>query len=281
MTSPLKIGKKDKLIHFITEVWPRLGEEIFYLRERLRYRSFFKAKEIKFWQDHFAPEAPTVLSGPFRGMCYLNETVVGPLITRWLGTYEQELHAVLISEVFPKTYQKILIIGSAEGYYSCGLGLRFPQIAIYSFETTWISRFQQKRLLSKNKVRNVRVCGRLDLNHFQELVSGGRTLCLLDIEGFEYEFCSTRTATALKHADLIIEIHAYKNLSAEIVQQSIEKAIHASHQIKILEPEDRDFSRFQKELPPSIDQAEFSEAVNEHRGFPQKWIWAKAKHPTP
>jgi hypothetical protein len=51
----------------------------------------------------------------------LNETVWGPIEPKWLGTYELELHSI-IKGILRAEYNTIIDIGSAEGYYSVGLG---------------------------------------------------------------------------------------------------------------------------------------------------------------
>lgn len=275
--SAQQIGRQEAVIRFIRKKMPILGEELFLIRERLRYKKKFGHQQKKFWINCFAPGDPFVLSGPFQGMKYLRGTVMGPPLPRWLGTYEQELHVVLSEEVFPSNYEKIVIVGSAEGYYSCGLARHFPAIPIYSFETTWLCRMQQKKLLSKNKITNVKVRGHLDILQFRKMHEGCRALCLLDIEGYELEFCNAESSKSLLQVDLLIEIHAFGRHTAVEVQEQIKKALANSHQIKILEPEKRDLLRIQANLPRPIDLSELSEAVREYRGFPQKWIWAKAR----
>ena len=65
-----------------------------------------------------------VLYGPFRGMQYPESSLASrDAVPILFATYEVELHAV-IEQFASKTYEKIINIGAAEGYYSVGLALR-------------------------------------------------------------------------------------------------------------------------------------------------------------
>jgi hypothetical protein len=76
-----------------------------------------------------------VMAGPFRGLTY-------PPLEQWascrfekiVGTYEHELHALIARLPTSKTYQTIINVGGAEGFYSVGLALLFPNAHVISFE---------------------------------------------------------------------------------------------------------------------------------------------------
>jgi len=271
-------GRLNVILNLLRQYFPSIGEEAFLLKERRNYKKLFGKKQKDFWKKCFSPDEPIVLSGPFQGMRYLKGTVMGPPLPRWLGTYEQELHPVLSEVIHNRTYEKIVIVGSAEGYYSCGLARYFPEVPIYSFETTWLCRLQQKSLLRKNRITNVQVLGHLKTKNFRKLLAGSRALCFLDIEGTETEFCNEQSLLALKYVDLIIEVHSFKEFSAAQVEQKILNSLSTTHQVRVLNSEERNLSKIANLLPKSVTRAELVDAVLEHRGFPQKWIWAKAKN---
>jgi len=275
--SPSVPSKWGILIEGLRSFWPWAGEEAFHLQERIRYRRQFGADQAKFWQDHFAPRNPRVLSGPFEGMGYLKGTVMGPPLPRWLGTYEAELHETFRAKIFCKTYELIVIVGSAEGYYACGLGRLFPNARILSFETTFVSRWQQKSLLKMNQVTNVEVHGRLSTQEFFDLVKNKKCLCLLDIEGLEVEFCGAASLPALAQADLLIEIHRHGEQTSKDVLRQITANLEASHRTEVLNQRPRNLREIRERAGLHWSLEELQEAADEHRGFDQQWLWAEAK----
>jgi hypothetical protein len=58
-------------------------------------------------------------------MAYIPQAVGSALIPKLLGCYEAELHGV-IACALNTTYDTIIDIGCAEGYYAVGLALHFP-----------------------------------------------------------------------------------------------------------------------------------------------------------
>ena len=270
-------GKQDILNDFLRKVWPAAGEEIFHLRERHRCRRQFGLLQKRFWRDHYAPKKPMVLSGPFAGMQYLQGNVMGPPLPRWLGTYEAEVHDVIRLKISQKAYDVILVVGSAEGFYACGLARMFPSTRILSFETTALSRWQQRRLLQLNGVRNVEVRGRLEAADFFHLLKNKKSLCLLDIEGAEVDFCGAAAAPWLERADLLVEIHAAGTRSPGQVLAEIKSALDPSHRIQVLDPVPRKMAEIRTRLNSPWSLEALQEAAEEHRGFAQQWLWAEAR----
>lgn len=273
---PPKESRQARLIAFLRKVWPALGEEIFHLRERNRYARQFGSLQRKFWLDHYAPEKPTVLSGPFEGMRYLQGTVMGPPLPRWLGTYEAELHEVIRKGISQKIYDIILVVGSAEGFYACGLARLFPDTPILSFETTLVSRWQQRELLRMNHVRKVEIRGKLEVQEFLRLVKDKKSLCLLDIEGAELDFCGAAAVPYLGMADLLVEIHASGRRSSGEVLNEIRSRLGHSHRTQILNPVRRNMAELQARVGSRWTTEALEQAAEEHRGFAQQWLWAEA-----
>jgi hypothetical protein len=219
---------------------------------------------------------PVVLSGPFAGMKYLKGNVMGPPLPRWLGTYEAELHEVIRNPISRKAYEIILVVGSAEGFYACGLARLFPRTPILSFETTAFSRWQQRRLLRLNGVRNVEVRGQLEAADFFRLLKNKKSLCLLDIEGAEVNFCSAAATPWLERADLLVEIHAAGSRSPGQVLAEIKSGLDPSHRIQVLDHVPRSMTEIRTRLNSPWSLEALQEAAEEHRGFAQQWLWAEA-----
>lgn len=90
-------------------------------RLRLGFRRQFSERQRCSRQKIYGGDGElAVLSGPFKGMRYLDETVWGPIEPKWIGCYEEQLHEV-IDDVIEANYLTIFDIGSAEGYYAVGL----------------------------------------------------------------------------------------------------------------------------------------------------------------
>ncbi len=65
-------------------------------RLRMRFHAQFGADQRVFRETFYPPNTkPSVLTGPFRGMLYLDETVWGPITPKWAGSYEQELEDII------------------------------------------------------------------------------------------------------------------------------------------------------------------------------------------
>ena len=269
---PPKESRQARLINFLRKAWPALGEEIFHLRERHRYARQFGGLQRKFWLDHYAPEKPTVLSGPFEGMLYLQGNVMGPPLPRWLGTYEAELHEVIRKTISQRIYDIILVVGSAEGFYACGLARLFPNTPILSFETTIMSRWQQRELLRINHVRNVEIRGKLEVQEFLRLVKDKKSLCLLDIEGAELDFCGAAAVPYLGKADLLVEIQASGRYSPGEVLNEIRSRLGRSHRTQILNPVRRNMAELQARVGSRWTTEALEQAAEEHRGFAQQWL---------
>jgi hypothetical protein len=89
-------------------------------RKRRVHRRFFEDDRRAFYERIYQGNAePRVLTGPFRGMAYLNTSDFGPIAPKWLGSYEAEIQD-FVCELCERGYETIANIGSAEGYYAVG-----------------------------------------------------------------------------------------------------------------------------------------------------------------
>jgi hypothetical protein len=127
-----------------------------------------------------------VRAGPFRGMRYVKKAIGSHLAPKLLGTYERELN-VCIEEVVGLSFQTIVNIGAAEGYYAVGLALRMPQAQIIAYEMSPVGRALVEQLMELNGIRNtVTVRGKCTVKELSEvLAESGPTLVMCDTEGYE------------------------------------------------------------------------------------------------
>ena len=95
-------------------------------------------------------ELGTVLSGPFEGMKY--GSVISQCSLHYpklLGSYESELHP-WIQQVRDCTYEIVVDVGAAEGYYAVGIARLMPATKVIAYELDPGAREQLKKLASLN-----------------------------------------------------------------------------------------------------------------------------------
>ena len=74
-----------------------------------------------------------VLDGPVKGLDFLERSAEGCHVAKLLGCYEQPLHEKLMG-VLKGNYDKIINIGSAEGYYAVGLAVAVPEVVSLAYD---------------------------------------------------------------------------------------------------------------------------------------------------
>ena len=245
-------------------------------RLRRRFRAQFGADQRLFREVFFPGNSiPMVLTGSFRGMSYLDETVWGPITPKWAGTYEMELEDV-IEEIIWRGYDRIVNLGCAEGYYAVGLALadRKPEVLAFDFDP--ISRIQARRLAQLNDVsERIRVFGECTHPWLNELIQG-KTLVVADIEGDEVVLLDPAKAPRLKEADLLIEVHEYAGM--QTAEEGVTNRFANSHSIARRVSHDREswIEEHQALWQGKISHERMAKALDEARSGPQFWLWAKA-----
>ena len=196
-----------------------LSPELFQWYRSYRLRKLFRAQfgaGQRLFREAFYPNNsnPAILTGPFQGMIYLDETVWGPITPKWAGSYEIEL-ADIIEETIKSVYDRILNLGCAEGYYAVGLAWRDQVPEVLAFDLDPFARKQARRLAQLNHASDrIRIYGECTQIRLNELVKR-RTLVLADIEGCEISLLDPIRVPRLKEVDLLIEIHEDHNLTAD------------------------------------------------------------------
>lgn len=232
------------------------------------------------FQRHFVQRVydnkePVVLSGPFAGMRYFDDTFFGPITPRWLGSYEEQLHPI-INQVIARAYPIIIDIGSAEGYYSVGLARSLPHSRVYSFDTDPISRRQQKRLKKLNQTNNLITGSFCRWKDFNKL-SDARTFAIIDIDSHEFKWLRPEMCDGLIHADLLVEIHAGHDLGHEAFRTEIMNRFKTTHEAMVIHDCKKDIVKYRAICSHALTEDEVAEAVKEYRAVPQSWLWLQAK----
>jgi hypothetical protein len=249
-------------------------------RFRQRVRSSFGPVQ-RLVRERFYPEneTPFVLTGPFQGMRYIDETVWGLVPPKWLGAYEIEL-ADIIEEIIRRGYSRILNIGCAEGYYAVGLALRHRACEVFAFDIDPICRSQTRRLAGLNQLSDrIHVRGECKHDQLNDLIKG-TTLVLSDIEGYEVVLLDPDKAAKLKEVDLLIEIHEQAEFIGKThAEELIIDRFGDSHTIERRVSSSRDawIAEYQTLWGGRLSREEISKALDECRPGPQTWLWAKRK----
>ncbi len=268
----------SQLRAIVQTVAPALVSHYRSRRMRAYFRRRFGPLQVEAHRILFQGAAPAVLSGPFRGMRYLNETVWGPITPKWIGSYETELHSVL-EEVVAAQYAQIINVGSAEGFYAAGLALRIPHARVIAFDLDPIARRQTVRLASLagvgDRVNARGNCTPAVLN--QLLVD--QALLMMDVEGAEYHLLDPAAVQNLRHAALLVEVHSSPPFDLPAVAESLHARLEATHNLRWLSSESRDtlVDRYRFLWDGKISAARFAEYLDEGRTEAQRWIWAKPK----
>ena len=176
-----------------------------------------------------------VQTGPFSGMVLadLSSRGDGDLSPKLLGTYEQDIHPY-IQDFCSRNYHAILDVGCAEGYYAVGLARLFTKTCVLAFdidqEALEITRQSASQNGCLDQITTAGICDpetlRSAFNRF------GRTLTVVDCEGYEKELFSDPDTIALSSmSDLIIECH---DLWDRSITPNLVQSFSKTHKVSIV-----------------------------------------------
>jgi hypothetical protein len=193
---------KSKLIRRITKsfytTFLKFTEIYSYYEDRTKIlqitRKYFKDLVVK--------------NGPFAGLTYNSEEAVGSaFLPKLLGSYESELHS-LFYEIINTTYDKIIDVGCAEGYYAVGLALKSPTSQVYAYDTSPKAQRLCRKMAEFNLVQNnIHINGAISSEDLKHIDFGNKSLIICDCEGFEKELFIKDNVSHLKNCDVLIETH--------------------------------------------------------------------------
>jgi hypothetical protein len=266
---------------FIKNLLEKYAPRLRYAITSYKHRHFWGKRYGRFQKQMrkkiFAEGEPSVLSGPFAGMRYIDGIVWGTIIPKWLGTYECELHSVIAKVLSEAKYETIIDVGAAEGYYAVGLAKHLPSIPVFTFDFDFRGRCQQRRLAKLNNVKNLIVGFRCDPIELQQRTKKSSCLIICDIEGFEVQLLDLSKVPALKGADIIVEIHPAQGMSTSGVRDFLKSRFSDSHYIEIIDSRPRDAASFRDLLPLKVTDEELLMALDEGRNGLQCWLWMEHK----
>lgn len=158
-----------------------------------------------------------VKSGPFKGLNYDGiASHCSSIYPKLLGSYECELHENILN-IIKKKYDRIIDIGSAEGYYAVGIpfAIKDPSIEIIAVEISDIARKNLKKLVENNIENDVEIVDSINFHNYED---DKKTLVIMDCEGAELEYLSKIKNNYLIKWDFLIEVHVQlkKNIIKKI-----------------------------------------------------------------
>ncbi len=147
-----------------------------------------------------------VQNGPFKGIKYLPESADGSLLPKLVGSYEAALHPTLDS-LLPHSYDSVINVGCAEGYYAVGLARRWPGVRVIAFDTDPRAREMCAKLADLNDVSNqITILGECNPQGLAALIKN-RSLIVCDCEGYEARLLDPDLVEGLDRCEILVELH--------------------------------------------------------------------------
>lgn len=243
------------------------------IREWLRSRR--REKKITRMEGLFGKE-PVIRSGPFKGMKYhlpgesesvFRQLIHSAVVAKLVGSYEEPILG-WIHDVAARKYERIINIGSAEGYFAVGFAFTKATPKIVAFDIAEKPRQVLEKLARLNGVLSqIEIKTLCDWDQLQQL-SGPKTLVFCDIEGGEADLLDPVKVPNLKYSDFIIETHDF--LVPGVTNLLIER-FRLTHQIEVQSDTERQWKKY--DWPQAFTDRMKSGWTNE--GRPKGMLWLR------
>ena len=158
-----------------------------------------------------------IFSGPFQGLYYVDESVGSSYYPKILGIYEKELHGILVANKLD-SFDKIIVIGAAEGYYAVGLAKKWKRPVI-AFEENQKGRELITRLSLINGAE-VFIEASFDATYDTK---SKKDFILMDVEGAEEELLDEQRFAAWNASVILVEVHSVE------IKERLYKRSNATH----------------------------------------------------
>tara|TARA_B100001093_G_C26695947_1_gene956901 strand:- start:401 stop:1123 length:723 start_codon:yes stop_codon:yes gene_type:complete len=207
--------------------------------------------------------------GPFKGMQYINKASCSAIAPKILGTYEIEIQPIIQELIKSESYQQIVNIGAADGYYAVGLATQKKNCPIIAYEASHKARELLQQLSEVNHVsETLSIKGICDKKSLDGKIKPN-TFFLIDIEGFESELFEDKLVSQLADSTLLIETHTFQG---ESTQKLLSRKFQKTHQISLISRQKRPVKSF----PSKRFISRYLQ--NEHRRDPNNaWIFLTPK----
>ena len=222
-------------------------------------------------RDYVAKYGRRVLQGPFKGMEYSPMTDGRHVGARLAGCYELELNDA-VERCCNTPYASVIDVGCAEGYYAVGFARRIPGAEVTAFDTDPWARRACGTIAEANGVSaRIHLDGYCSPAGLRSAIGAGRTLIVLDCEGYEAVLLDPHSIPELARCDLIVELHD----APPAPDHPLVAKFRESHEIELITGRPRTGAEVEmlRDLPPS----ERLRLIDELRQPWQGWavLWAK------
>jgi hypothetical protein len=276
MTAKKHIIKATRKLLKAADYMPLLAPYVSSLLFRLHVYEWHWGNQKRFAEKVFGRNEPVVLGGPFRGVRLPSLLGFGSMTSKWLGTYESELHPI-IEHLKRSEYAHFVDVGAADGYYAVGIAkVCFPK-TVYAYDTDFIARRQLALVAKINNPVNCIISGECTHKDLSRICRE-KTFILCDIEGAEIALLDQGVVPELRTADICVEIHPSGSLNSDEVREILCGRFSQTHQANVIKQNSNKLHLVAPDLIYSLGQEEIVCALNESRGESMEWLWLKSKH---
>jgi hypothetical protein len=202
-----------------------------------------------------------VFAGPLAGMKIPKDSPLADLPMYVIGCYEQETHEVL-SRVICTPPKKILVIGSAFGYYTVGLARQTKHTEIVGFEAEEHPHWKKAAELAilNNVFDRITQKGFCDTNELTAICEPG-DFVMCDCEGGEVTLLDPMKTPALRNCEILCEVHEFyaPNATAILVER-----FQATHHLNLIHEKQRNPARYRILFGLSDSYQKLAVAENRH-----------------
>ena len=226
-------------------------------------------KSNAFEKANFFIKNQKVNSGPFKGLNYDGiSAYCSTIYPKLLGSYEHELHETILS-IIKKKYERIIDIGSAEGYYAVGIpfATKDRKQEIIAVEISDIAKKNLKKLIENNIKNKVEI---VDNFSFEKYEDNKKTLVIMDCEGAELEYLLKIKKKYLLKWDFLIEVHV--QLKKNTIKK-IENIFEGKNISRIRSVDDyHKIEEYLEFVPPDFDDNTKLLLLSENRRTGMYWL---------
>ena len=221
------IAANDLLWRFVDGTLLKVADHLTYHRSDIK-----RAQESERVNDFVRSMTPQlkVIHGLFSGMVYPSVEACGSaVVPKFIGSYERELGSKLDSFVRVGSYERVVDVGAAEGYYAVGLARVLSDAIVYAYDIDPNAQQMCKELAEINGVSDrVHVEASCDSLMLADVLSCKRALLIMDCEGAEEHLLTPQLVDACKNHTVIVELH---DDLAVGVSETIESMFALTHRI--------------------------------------------------
>jgi hypothetical protein len=213
-----------------------------------------------------------VVSGPFKGLKYIENSTGGAYFPKLLGTYEKELHEK-IREFSSINFEEIINVGGGEGYFSVGFALKYPGSRITAFEPGFYGCYLMQKMAAMNQVGNritikAQLCMPEDLN--AAIHPDKKTFVFMDVEGAELQLLDIEKVPALKNCTIMVEIH---DMVSPTLGETIKARFKDTHRFTEIMQEQRSMNDLTiHSIWKPLFRKEFAKLMDEGRSIRMRWF---------